>query len=107
MHLLLDGHDLLATTSTLRLGHLWLQDSHEIVVITLVQYIQEFLNDVVTIVVPDKAGEHPFAFTSVAPNDDVENLSSPGISCMSQTLLNDVTGKFVLAVSLKTLDDEI
>lgn len=126
MHLLLNRHDLLATTGAFSLCHFWLQHCHEEHVVLICQYIQEFLckpgqqsccsdfhtrdiltNDIVAIVVSDESDEHAFTLTSVAMYDNAEHLFPPGLRRMSQALLNDIAGELVLAVSFQSFDDQV
>lgn len=106
VHLLLNGHDLLAAAA-LGLDDLRLQNGHEGKVVALVQNVEQLLNHVVAVAVPNKSAQHPFAVATVGAKDYIEHLSAPGIRGIRQALLDHVARELVLAVPFEPFDDKV
>lgn len=75
--------------------------------IRLAEEVQEFLYNIVSIVVSDQAEQHSFPFTIVVAHNHADDIRFPRVCREDEALLHDIARELVLAVALQTLDHKL
>jgi hypothetical protein len=99
LHALLDGSYLFATSCSLGLDELWLENVDKVVKVLLAEEIQEFLDHVVSVVVSDQTEQHALSFAVIVAYNHSNNIVLPCLFRVSETFLHNIARELVLAVA--------